>query len=244
MFVIIDMSENKNRIFEKWRKHEIELNRFDVASAAPFFVLKANKKYTDIARVKSLVECYGSAIFAKGYEIPTQLRELEFQPSVLPLKMLIKTVADYFLRQEAMGEVSVSVVDEFAKAGDMLQYLAKSVRYLRVITSRPDRYELYSNKLYSSLGISVELSGDLMSAYGSDVIISLDDTKLEDFNKSKIVVHKKLSSNRNVYCLDKSDLKYKFFDCTRYGIDEFYFLCALYETCGYRIKDIPNFINT
>ncbi len=244
MFVIIDMSENKNRIFEKYRKHDIQLSRYDVSSSAPFFVLKGHRKYTDISKVKRVVECYGSAVFAKGYEVPEELRSLEFVPTVLPLKMLIKTVAEYFSRQECVGDLSVSVVDEFAKAGDSLQYLAKSVRYLRVITNRMDRYEFYCNQLYSSTGISVEMSNDLMTAYASDIIISLDDTRLTTFDKSKIIVHKKYSTNKNVRFLDKCDLEYKNFDCTRYGIDKFYFLCALYETCGYRLKDIPTFINT
>lgn len=241
MFVIVDMSDKRKRIFEKYRRHEIELKRHDVCSCAPFFVAKGHRDYTDYNELKKIVECYGVALFAKGFEVPDILAPLEFYPTVLPLKMLVKTVAEYFSKQQEMSDLTVTVVDKSAKAGDILYLLAKNVRYVRVVTSRMDRYGFFAEKIYNSMGISVELTNDLSHAYGSDIVISTDDKNLEHFDKCKIISYKKHTDNPNVFALSCSDLSYGKFNSEEYGIDKYLFICALYETCGYHLKEIPIF---
>ncbi len=241
MFVVIDMSNNKKRLFEKYRYHEIELERHDVPLSAPFFVAKCHKKYTNIQQLKRIVECYGCALFPQSSEIPNEIRELQFKPETLPLKMLIKTVAEHFSKQQELFDTSVSIIDKSAKAGDMLHLLSKHVRYVRVVTNRPDKYALFADNLYSSMGISVEITSNILSAYSSDLVISLNDLHLDGFDKSKILVYEKSTQNKNVFCLNKCDSVYPDFDSKKYNIDSFLFLCALYETCGYRLPYLPSF---
>lgn len=52
MFVIIDMSDDRKRIFEKYRRHDIEIKRFDVKGCAPFFCLKAHRRFYDAEEIK------------------------------------------------------------------------------------------------------------------------------------------------------------------------------------------------
>ncbi len=241
MFVIIDMSNNQRRLFEKYRRHEIELKRHDVHSCAPFFVASCHRNYTDFDKLRAIVERYGVALFARDTQVPQQLVDLEFEPTVLPLKMLIKTVAEHLSRQEKRCDLTVSIIDKSAKAGDVLHYIAKQARYVSVLTSRMDRYEFYTERIYNSMGISVDLTDNLSSLYSSDIIISVDDKELDFFDKSKIISYRKYTQNQNVFTLCESDLFYKKFDCERFGIDKFRFVCALYETCGYHLKEIPIF---
>jgi hypothetical protein len=99
-------------------------------------------------------------LFNEKTEIPESLKELAFEPSVLPLKMLVRTVSEYFAGQKSRCDLSVAVIDVSAKVCDVLPLLARQVRYVRVITSRADKYDLCADTIYKTLGISVEISDD------------------------------------------------------------------------------------
>ncbi|MBQ8227747.1 MAG: hypothetical protein IJZ88_01905 [Clostridia bacterium] len=241
MFVIVDMSDGQKRIFEKFRKHEIELKRHDVKGCAPFFVAHCHRDYTDFDELKKIVSRYGVALFAQNDILTQKLTPVAFTPTVLPLKMLIKTVGEFFARQSERCNLSVAVIDKSARACDTMSTLAENVRYVRVITSRFDRYEICASEIFASYGISIDLSDNVASAYGSDVVISVDDAGLSNFDRGKIICYKKQTQNKNVFTLSQSDLNYAKFDCERYGIDKFTFICALYETCGYHLPHIPCF---
>lgn len=241
MFVVIDMSDEKQRLFEKYRKHEISLKRYDVRSATPFFVAKCHKKYTDFNELKRIINRYGVALFDEKTEIPELLKELAFEPSVLPLKMLVRTVSEYFAGQKSRCDLSVAVIDVSAKVCDVLPLLARQVRYVRVITSRADKYDLCADTIYKTLGISVEISDDLISAASCDIIISVDDKQSDFFTDAKIICYNKTTQKSNVFSLKDSQISYDKFDCDKYGINKFTFICALYETCGYHLKEIPVF---
>lgn len=241
MFVVVDVSDNRKRLFEKYRSHEIQLKRYDVSGCAPFFVAKCHRRYTDFDDLIKTISRYGVALISEGDDLEEKLSSVLFSPSVLPLKMLIRTIGEHFLRQGGKNNQTVTVVDRAAKGCETLPVLAKSVRYVRVVTSRFDRYESCASEIFSSYGISIDLSDDLATAYGSNVIISLNDNGLEDFDCGKIICYKKLSRQRNVFELTSCDLDYKKFDCKAYGIDPFTFVCALYETCGFSLPQIPIF---
>lgn len=241
MFVIVDMPDSKKRLFEKFRRHEIELKRHDVKGCAPFFVASGYRNYTDFAQLKKLISRYGVALVGQDEMLRNELGSVMFEPSVLPLRMLVQTVGEYFLREKEQRNKTVAIVDENAKACDVVGSLARNVRYVRVITSRFDRYEITAAEIFNAYGISVELSDNLATAYGSDVIISLDDKAFGDYDYGRIFCYKKYTRNRNSFVLNHTDLSYNKFDCERYGIDKFTFICALYETCGYHIRKMPVF---
>ncbi len=241
MFVVVDMPDGKKRLFEKFRRHEIELKRHDVKGCAPFFVASCHRDYTDFAQLKKLISRYGVALVGQDEMLKNELSSVLFEPTVLPLKMLVKTVGEYFLREKEQRNKTVSVIDENAKACDMLTCLASNVRYVQVITSRLDRYEAAAAEIFNAYGISVGLSDNIATAYGSDVIISLNDKAFADYDCGRIFCYKKHTRNRNAFAFSRTDLSYDKFDCERYGVDNFTFICALYETCGYHIGKIPVF---
>lgn len=241
MFVIVDMPDGRKRLFEKFRRHEIELKRHDVKGCAPFFVASCYKNYTDFAQLRRLISRYGVALAGQDEVLRGELGSVLFEPSVLPLKMLVKTVGEYFAREKEKQNKTVTVFDENARACDEIAALARNVRYVRVVTSRFDRYETVAAEIFASCGIGIELSDNLATAYGSDVIITLCDEPFADFDYGRIICHKKQTRNLNSFVLNRTDLRYDKFDCQRYGIDNFTFVCALYETCGYYLKKIPVF---
>ena len=241
MFVIVDMPDGRKRIFEKFRRHEIELKRHDVKGCAPFFVASCHRNYTDFNELKKLISRYGVALVGQDEMLRNEMSSVLFEPTVLPLKMLVKTVGDYFGREKENQSKTVTVFDDNARACDVIGCLARNVRYVRVVTSRFDRYEIAAAEVFASYGISIELSDDVSTAYGSDVIITLSDEPFKDFDCGKVICYKKHTQNPNFFALNQTNLSYDRFDCERYGIDNFTFVCALYETCGYYLKKIPVF---
>ena len=241
MFVIVDMPDGRKRIFEKFRRHEIELKRHDVKGCAPFFVASCHRNYTDFNELKKLISRYGVALVGQDEMLRNEMSSVLFEPTVLPLKMLVKTVGEYFGREKENQSKTVTVFDDNARACDVISFLARNVRYVRVVTSRFDRYEIAAAEVFASYGISIEISDNLATAYGSDVIITLSDEPFKDFDCGKVICYKKHTQNPNFFALNQTNLSYDRFDCERYGIDNFTFVCALYETCGYYLKKIPVF---
>lgn len=242
MFVIIDMSDDRKRIFEKYRRHDIEIKRFDVKGCAPFFCLKAHRRFYDAEEIKKTVGRYGLAVFAHDIPIPHELSDLEFKPYTLPLKMLICSAAAYY---GSLGEKQrrecVTVIDKRAKCCDVIWTLANNVRYVRVITDKAEKYEDACRKIYEKCGAAVSVTDKLASAYGSDMIISVDNSEVKDFDCGKIMVYKKTAEQKNAYSFSSCRTVYPGFDCERAGVDSYLLLCALYETCGYRPEGIPLF---
>lgn len=240
MFVIIDMSDAKKRIFEKYRKHETVITRHDVCSSAPFFVARAHKLYPDLAELKHIVTRYGCAIASDGVFLPDSFDSLMFRPHILPLKMLIKSAAAA-LSSKGKSNISVTVIDKDAKVPSDIEQLVPFARRVRVITAKHSLYDESVSRIYKNLGAVVMVSDNYSTAYGSDLIISLDDKELNGFDYGKIIVYKKYSPQSNVFVLDKCRFNYHGFDSEKYGVDSYLFLCALYETCGYRLDQLPMF---
>ncbi len=244
MFVVVDMSERKKRIFEKFRSHQIELKRYDVKGCAPFFVAHCDSNYTDFNELKKIISRYGVALVPDNACFKNELLPLVFNPCSLPLKMLVKTVGEFLNQRGGYCDMAVTVVDPTAVACEVLYILARVVRYVRVVTSRLDRYQNWADKIFSDYGISIEFSENISSAHKSDVLIAVDDRCLDSVECGLVICHKKTTDNKNVIALCESDLSYHRFDCEQYGIDNFTFFCALYETCGYYLPKIPVFKDT
>lgn len=242
MFVIVDMSDNRKRLFEKYRRHDIETKRFDVKSCAPFFVAKSHREYTGLELLKETVKRYGFALFPDKEKPPQPLEELTFTPHVLPLKMLIKTAANHYgALKSAQQKVTVSVVDKMGKASDMIGELASAVRYVRVVSAKTKLYESVSQKIYERCGAVVMVTDNFSTIYGSDIILSVDDKGLENFDVGTIIVYQKYSNLKNVHVMNNTSINYAKFDSESLGVNKYRFICALYETCGYRIYDVPIF---
>lgn len=244
MFVVIDMSDERKRIFEKRRKHNITLIRHDVKGCAPFFVAKCHRKYTDINELRALVECYGVALFPDEGIIPEEMKHLSFEPEVLPLKMLVKTVGNCLSQKNDGYDLTLSIVDPGAKCCDVIREVVNKVRYVRVITSRCDRYEMCVSQIFVSQGIKIDVTSDYSCLNGSDIVICVDDSLAKNADCKKIICFNKSDGNPLSTALFETKAAYSKFDSRQYGISPFRFLCALYETCGYPLKQPPLFDNT
>ena len=240
MFVIFDMSDDRKRIFEKYRKHETVIKRHDVCSSAPFFVARAHRLYPDFEELRQIAVRYGCALAADDICLPASFDSLMFTPQILPLRMLIKSAAQA-LSQKSKSNISVTVIDKNAKATGDIEQLVPLARSVRVITAKPAAYDETVSSIFNTLGAVVILSDNYSTCYGSNLIIAPDDRELDGFDYGKIIVYKKYSSQANVTSLNKCAFKYRGFDSEEYGVDSCLFLCALYETCGYRLNQLPVF---
>ena len=240
MFVIIDMSDERKRIFEKYRKHETTVTRHDVFSCAPFFVARAHKLYPDFEELRRVVTRYGCALAADDICLPDSFGTLMFSPQILPLRMLVNSAA-LAISSKGKSNISVTVIDKDAKAVGDIDKIVPFARSVHVITAKQHLYDETVSGIFENFGAVVIVSDNYSTAYGSDLIISLDDRELDGIDYGKIIVYKKYSLQGNVTAVNKCRFTYRGFDSEKYGVDSYLFLCALYETCGYRLNQIPVF---
>lgn len=241
MFVIVDLTDERNRRFEKYRKHTIETRRCDVFGGAPFFVAKAHGVYFDKERLEGIIKRCGAAIF-KNEKIPDGFLKYRFTPQVLPLRMLIKTVAVFFKNAPiSCKNITVCVVDDFAYAADDVFALSQYVRFVRVVTKRPDVYFATQRKAYSSFGAVITVGTDKSLCAKSDCAIALCDDEFDPFAVKCGLVYKKKSACDNIFSPSTDSFSLPIFKEEQAKIDGFEFFSALFETCGYKIEKIPIF---
>ncbi len=244
MFVIVDFDDNRNRRFEKYRKHIIETKRCDVLGGAPFFIARAHDVYYDKQELSEIIRQCGTAIFRNG-KIPCGFEKYKYSPSVLPLIMLVRSAAQFFEEQPLAGRnLSVSVVDKNGYAAEETVHLSRFVRFIRVATGRPDMYYRAEQEAYRTFGAVITSGSDISLIYGSDCVIALSDNELCASGAKCCLVYLKSTMCDNVFALQKSTFEYNGFENETAGVDRFEFLCALYETCGMKIKEKPIFSET
>lgn len=241
MFVIVDLSDERKRRFEKYRKHIFETKRCDVMGSAPFFIAKGHRQYFDFAELEKIIKRCGTAIFKDGY-IPDGMEKYSFVPSVLPLRMLVNTAVEYFRENPSAGRnITVSIVDEFAFAVKEVTALSQYVRFVRVITKRQDLYSSAELDAYSSFGVVILTGKSDCIARGSNLLISLNDGNFNPQDVENALVYSKNTYCENVYSVKNSSFIPAEFEKEMCGTDDFRFFCALFETCGYKIEKIPVF---
>ncbi len=241
MFVIVDLTDERNRRFEKYRKHIIETKRCDVFGGAPFFVAAGHWKYTDKNQLEGIIKRCGTAIF-KDEKIPDGFLKYRFTPQVLPLRMLIKTVAEFFKKAKSnCKNITVCVVDDFAYSADDVLALSQYVRFVRVVTKRPDVYFATQKKAYSAFGAVITVGTDKSLCAKSDCAIALCDDEFDPLSVKCGLVYKKKSACDNVFSPSTASFSPPIFKEEQAKIDSFEFLSALFETCGYKIEKIPIF---
>ena len=77
MLAIVDLTDSRERIFEKFRKHEILISRAVIEKTQPVFIMKAHRKYTDFSLLEKIIRKYGKAVFLNNI-IPEGLEYLSF----------------------------------------------------------------------------------------------------------------------------------------------------------------------
>lgn len=241
MFVIVDFSDNRKRRFEKFRKHIIKTKRCDLMGSAPFFVAECHRDYFDPAELEGIIKQCGTALFKDGF-IPRGFEKYQFVPSVLPLRMLVRSAASFFRDlPSAKRNISVCVIDEYAYAVEETAALSQYVRFVKVVSKRADLYSSAVEKAYNSFGAVIAVSSDGSLAENSDLVISLNDEK---FNMSNIkcgIVYSKKTYSDSIFNVHESSFLLPGFKNETQGIDDFLFLCAVFETCGYKLSEIPIF---
>lgn len=243
MFVIVDFSDERKRRFEKHRKHIIETKRCDIFGGAPFFIASAHRVYFDRAELEGIIKQCGTAIFRDGI-VPDGFEKHRFSPSVLPLRMLVKSAAEFFSgAPPAARNKTVCVADRYAYAAEETAELSHHVRFVRVITDRADVYYAVQREVYRSCGAVMSVSADRNLTYGSDCVMALSDVDFDPLSVPFSFVYRKHSHCDSVFTAKESSFLPSGFEKETVGIDKMEFLCALFETCGYKITEIPVFCN-
>lgn len=241
MFVIVDLSDDRKRRFEKYRKHIIETKRCDILGGAPFFIAKGHKTYFEKEELERIIKRCGTALFKDGY-IPDGFEKYQFLPSVLPLRMLVQSAVAFFSENPETGRnLTLSIFDDYAFAAEETEALSQYVRFVKVITKRRDLYCAVQQKVYNLFGAVITVGEDASLAEKSDCVIALNDSQLMSFGMKCALVYCKSSYCGNVFAVCESSFFMRKFDNETKGIDDFLFLCALFETCGYKIREIPVF---
>lgn len=241
MFVIVDLTDERKRRFEKYRKHIIETKRCNVMGGAPFFVAKCHRQYFNRAELERIIKRCGAAIFKDGI-IPDGFQKYSFTPSVLPLRMLVNSAAEFFKENPSAGRnMTVSIVDESAVSQKEVVALSQYVRFVRVITNRPDLYFSAELEAYNSFGAVLLVSKSVAAVKDSNLLIALNDEIFTPQEVKNAIVYSKKSYCENVFSAKESSFVLSEFEKETLGIDKFCFICALFETCGYKIQKIPTF---
>lgn len=244
MFVIVDFEDNRKRRFEKYRKHTIETKRCDVLGSAPFFIAAAHAVYFDEQELVGIIKRCGTAIFRNG-KIPPGFEKYKFTPSVLPLIMLVRSASQFFELNPGFGKnACVSIIDKNGYAADETVHLSRSVRFVRVVTERADIYYRAGQRAYRSFGAVISSGSDSSLAGGSDCVIALSDKEFYPPGAGCALVYSKSTVCDNVFVPRRSTFLYDGFETEACGIERFEFLCALFETCGLKIKEKPIFSDT
>lgn len=241
MFVIVDLTDEKNRRFEKFRKHTIETRRCDVFGGAPFFVAKAHGVYFNKDDLEGIIKRCGTAIF-KCEKIPDGFQKYRFTPQVLPLRMLVKTAEEFFKEANvSVRNSTVCIVDNLAYAIEDTISLSRYVRFVRVITKRPDVYLAAQREAFSKFGAVLTVGEDNSLAIKSDCAIALCDDEFDPLTVKCALVYRKKSACDNIFQPKTSGFLPPIYDKEAVGIDSFELLSALFETCGFKIGEIPYF---
>ncbi|MBQ7595905.1 MAG: hypothetical protein IJU45_04485 [Clostridia bacterium] len=204
-------------------------------------LIKSHGRYSDFDTLKKTIIRCGKALFINGY-VPDGFDELKFNAHILPLRMLVKTAAEYFkLLPKASQKIVVSVFDKTGCACDETEQLCRYVRSVRVITDNIKAYEKCAEVVYKSCGACLLVSGIKYTANKSDVIITANDTPIGDIEFKKAVVYKKYTENTNIYELNECRKTVEIPELNYVKIENFTLMCALNEECGYKLNPIPVF---
>lgn len=241
MFVIVDLSDERNRRFEKYRKHPLTVRRCDVMGCAPFFTVDGHGKYFDREELRKVISGYGSAIFRNG-KVPEGFEDCVFLPSVLPLRMLVKSASEFFREQpKRKRNMKICIFDKYAHASEEAAELSEFVRFVRVVTDRADLYHAAEREAYEKFGAVITSGSSAGLSGGCDCVIALNDSEFIPESAEFSLVFSKNSASDRVYAVrEKPEPPQKFEDKLN-GIDPYEFYCALFETCGMRIGEISAF---
>lgn len=239
MFVIVDMSDCSHRRFEKYRKHPITTRRCDVYGSAPFFVAECHRAYYDRDTLENIIKRCGAAIFRDGI-IPAGFEKYDFKPSVLPLKLITGAAAEYF-ENAPSGKKNrkVCIFDRRASAVSEAAKLSRHVRFVRVVTDRPDVYAEAQKEVYDSSGAVLAVGNRAELADGCDCVTALSDAEFNPQTVGCALVYSKKSICGNVFSPRAEFTLPQCAEKEKRGVDLFRFLCALYETCGYKPEIMP-----
>ena len=241
MFAVVDLSDERNRRFEKYRKHPFTVKRCDVFGCAPFFTVEGHGRYSDFGELGRIISRIGTAIFKDG-NVPEGLEKCVYSPTVLPLRMLVKSVSEYFREQSTTGRNrKICVVDEKAYAAKEVTELSRYARFVRVVTGRRDTYSAAEQEAFKSFGAVITAGENRNLVCGCDCVIALSDRSFNPSSAELSLVYSKTAACDNVFAVKECSTLPEISDKAPAGIDRFEFYCALFETCGLRINEIPVF---
>ncbi len=241
MFAVIDLTNEEMRPFEKWRKHGFQIDKIPITGGFPYFTVKCHGIYSDFYRLENLIQQFSGVVFKYG-KAPENLKKYEYIPKVLPLKMLAESVCAGFEElPEEKRNTTVCVFDRYGKICSYTERLAKSVRFVKVITDRTDIYSRLGSDIIKSCGADIGVYSDIHAVSENDFVVALSDAELPLNQIGCGTVFYKKSFNDNIFCPEKCSFNSVNENYPPDGVDNLAFFSALNELCEMKISVIPVF---
>ena len=155
--------------------------------------------------------------------------------------MLVRTAAECFRSLPlAQRRCSVCVADPLGCATDEVALLARYVRSVCVATRKTALYARAAQQICRDCGAAIKVLP--AGAPGKfDILLAAEEQQLAPYTFRHAAVYRKSSASSDVTVLQRSAAAYAWFDPSPYGVDETLFLCALHESCGFRLRETPVF---
>lgn len=244
MFTVLQIEEKTTGFFQKMRERfrptKPFLQRVEVKSGAPFFILRLRKEKGEIPWDKV---AYHAGRTAKRLVIPDGITPPEdsgispYTPEYLPFILLFNTALKGIKKD--LSEPNLRRMTVIDKRGILARHIEKAVDYvgeITIMTDNRERYEAVAEKILKDTGAVIRLveEPDTFANY----LIAED---IRNF-----------STQAKVYCLNHEEVKAE--DIIRFenislppeyeelrpvSISAITFASALYEMCGVtRLEDL------
>lgn len=240
LFTLVDLkSEKKSRfqhLADYFRKADIEFQKITLPSGESFYQCKSGL-YRGKIPWKLITEKAPFKAFILPFDSEDESAPLQFEPKILPQKMLLNTAIDYMKKLNfSPSGTHLTIVDKKGLHLEKIPELIKLASLITVVTNKTEEYTLLSEKLFDSYGISLMLrrtysetgreNSFLFDFDGEDIPLSY---KGIAFSKEK-----KHLLNGKTMIPGGFELPTEYEGLWQKNTDKLQFASALYELCGVR----------
>ena len=234
MFAILQISDRNTII----RPPKIGSQRFNLNSDDAFFIVTVDSHRGKIPW-KKLEKCLGilrqDIILPEDITIPEEINITSFTPHILPQIILMNSATDYILQNKVhFTSKTLAIFDESGIYVTYIEKLISCFSSIKIITSKPDKYDHISQKLLEDYGFSLIISSE--ERYNCDTIISHQCNVPLFFSGTVFTSQKKYLMNATVFSGSDIELPDEYENMRPSNIGRVPFASALYEKC--KVKEI------
>ena len=224
MFAVVCINEPQRSFFGR-RKCAVEMLLSPVKGAAPYKVINVTpgKKGIDWKTVSAAAGCCNSTMLLPDCVLPPANTDIGlFEPSVLPQLILLNTVADMISKSEKQ-RTSVLIEDRNALLSAYIRRIVPFAAKITVLTDAPEKYVKDTVSIMEEFGASIRICSGVDETEQFDIAVSEKKVGSAGLTLIPCEVKEKLKAE---------DIPDEYRRMCPEGIDEFLFVCALFECCG------------